>query len=1412
MVIQRTTFSKKCILFFSSFLFVTLDHTEATVEGGALLKGSSLSNNSSVIPEANAGSSLAIKWSSTDMDPGVFDFNASTPTRLKVKSAGDYFLSFTGPISENVKTADKRSQVHFFAKKNGSAIIQTATARSTYIRHDSGHTESSGHMHLLIPALSANDYIEIFAKSFDNATQNSVKIGTATLFLEKIAPARTIFSATATRTVAGTDLNPDTASQLQWTQEVADSGYTHSNSSNSHNITLANSGKYLVFANVPLSNNRSRASPQLIPKIDGVQVSGGFAAQGYVRNADATSKSSVHWVGLIQTASANKILTFELSKRAASGSLVVPTNEKASVFIEKLSNASNLFSATATQLSSGDNWNVGGEVKWATQETIDSAKFTHSTSSNAHQVSVDADGDYLLMYTDGLTSSVARANPKMVVRVNGNGVSGAEVSSHYIRNASGHNHSSGALVTSLNGLKANDVVTVGVTIEASSGNVDEHVPARLVLVKKPTLPAPVFTIAQTSGSSPISASVTFKQDGSNVTVTGFTESDINATNATISNFAGSGHTYTFNIVPTTYPAIINLSIPSGAAVTAGGSQTGSASALTQFRNLVTDDSSLLLYLPFDEGTGTITKDRSSSGLDGTLFGDPTWVAGKRGYALEFDGTGDQVNVESFRGVTGTGPITIALWFKSTSNSPNLQNIVGWGVNAAGTRYNFVFESGRVRLDNAGGSNKTNSTYADGLWHHAVVVKPNNGKNNSTFYVDGSSVTKTGDSITSQFNIGESTNFTIGGDRTGAGRVNFIGSIDDFRLYSKELNASAITAMYANGAGEGYYTPTIPVFTVDNFANASPVPVSVTFKRGGYNLGVTGFAPNDISVSGGLATNFASASSGAGGHTYTFNITPTSFPSTITITIPKGAAAGGGGVYQNDVVSKTFQASYPATLSTNSLGDVEMWYDASDLNADGTTDSNYSSGNAVHAWSDKSGNAYHLTKAGDPSWSSQNGLGVVNFDGDDAYYSDNEWGGRREFTMFSISRYTHSTDHRRVISDRTHNWIFGYHGANMNKWHFNAWLTDNPSQIGRGWDTNFHLHVASMNSNDQGNTFFDGTRVGNVNGGGAHNSNYLPRKLQFGGYQTNTEFSKCEVAEFIAFDRVLNAYERLAIEGYLANKWGISHQLPLDHANRDLMAGIGRGLSAEINATSPTQAYPIPVTVTFKKNGSNHAVSNFANDFTTSFKPSTISDLELWLDASDTSSLSHSSNAVSIWQDKSGNGYEAVQSTVANRPTTGSTSTNSLNTLSFDGTDDGLDLARDVNKPAINLFVLLKGHGYLLSNNGTERTAFFDAGSGRKLYWHVNNVSKAAGSAVTGYSDSAYQIHEYSLNGGLLTLRVNGIERFQSSNVTGNLKVDRIGLKWTGTTSVPTWTGEIGEIIAVGSTAQRSKIEGYLAHK
>ena len=67
--------------------------------------------------------------------------------------------------------------------------------------------------------------------------------------------------------------------------EVADSGFTHSNSSSSQNITLDSAGKYLVFINLPISGNGQGFTGNST-NIGGVQVSGGFASQGYIRNAD----------------------------------------------------------------------------------------------------------------------------------------------------------------------------------------------------------------------------------------------------------------------------------------------------------------------------------------------------------------------------------------------------------------------------------------------------------------------------------------------------------------------------------------------------------------------------------------------------------------------------------------------------------------------------------------------------------------------------------------------------------------------------------------------------------------------------------------------------------------------------------------------------------------------------------------------------------------------------------------------------------------------------------------------------------------------------------------------------------------------------------------------------------------------
>jgi len=46
---------------------------------------------------------------------------------------------------------------------------------------------------------------------------------------------------------------------------------------------------------------------------------------------------------------------------------------------------------------------------------------------------------------------------------------------------------------------------------------------------------------------------------------------------------------------------------------------------------------------FDDGAGAVALDSSGNGNDGVLIGDPQWVPGKIGGALELDGDGDFVD-------------------------------------------------------------------------------------------------------------------------------------------------------------------------------------------------------------------------------------------------------------------------------------------------------------------------------------------------------------------------------------------------------------------------------------------------------------------------------------------------------------------------------------------------------------------------------------------------------------------------------------------------------------------------------------------------------------------------------------------------------------------------------------------------
>src|SRR5262245_55367626 len=101
-----------------------------------------------------------------------------------------------------------------------------------------------------------------------------------------------------------------------------------------------------------------------------------------------------------------------------------------------------------------------------------------------------------------------------------------------------------------------------------------------------------------------------------------------------------------------------------------------------------------------------------------------------------------------------------------------------------------------------------------------------------------------------------------------------------------------------------------------------------------------------------------------------------------------------------------ERSTPATITggtgpggfefTNGSSELEIWLDATDVNANGTTVAN---GALVSNWQDKSGNDHDFDSIlGDPNYvtSSTHGLPAVNFDGDDVLRTNATTNNPRNF--------------------------------------------------------------------------------------------------------------------------------------------------------------------------------------------------------------------------------------------------------------------------------------------------------------------------------------------------------------------------------------------------------------------------------
>ncbi len=143
----------------------------------------------------NQATAYAIKWTSGNFDSTYFDHSITVnPEQLWVKTAGNYFIAVTVPLTSAVQRACVRAEVRI----NGTAV-RGGVGESSYIRNTSNHSESSSHVALALEGLNANDVIEVYVSGTALTTGAATVTGAASLYAEYIRSSRTVFTATATR-------------------------------------------------------------------------------------------------------------------------------------------------------------------------------------------------------------------------------------------------------------------------------------------------------------------------------------------------------------------------------------------------------------------------------------------------------------------------------------------------------------------------------------------------------------------------------------------------------------------------------------------------------------------------------------------------------------------------------------------------------------------------------------------------------------------------------------------------------------------------------------------------------------------------------------------------------------------------------------------------------------------------------------------------------------------------------------------------------------------------------------------------------------------------------------------------------------------------------------------------------------
>jgi hypothetical protein len=224
--------------------------------------------------------------------------------------------------------------------------------------------------------------------------------------------------------------------------------------------------------------------------------------------------------------------------------------------------------------------------------------------------------------------------------------------------------------------------------------------------------------------------------------------------------------------------------------------------------------------------------------------------------------------------------------------------------------------------------------------------------------------------------------------------------------------------------------------------------------------------------------------------------------------------------------------------------------------------------------------------------------------------------------------------------------------------------------------------------------------------------------------------------------------------------------------------------------------------------------------------------DLWLDASDASTITASSGSVSQWTDKSPNAWAFVQATGANQPVTGTRTQNGLNVIDFTPNQflSGGDIL-DLGSSSFSAFAVVKTDG--TSGNGalfgkTFNTAtnglygpLRDSGNLLSTYYVTGNPGQLSTSASTSnplmlsivlYRAGSAASQVVRLSGGVNSVSRNSFTDLTTTslNTSADWQIGRYGNSTT--VDLNGWIAEIVFLLRTATSDEVQSIETYLRAK